>query len=137
MLGGRTGPLDGGPHELHLDRLFAPFVAHHVEPYAHHGSADNLLGRGADTARPAAMSAERHVTSQTPPAFLVHTDADDAVPAENSVAFYLALRKAHVPAELHVFEGMSHATYLASFPAPESREALHEIALFFDKHLER
>jgi acetyl esterase/lipase len=35
------------------------------------------------------------------------------VPAENSVAFYLALHKAGVPAELHVFEGGPHGVGLA------------------------
>jgi len=34
------------------------------------------------------------VTRETPPTFLFTTSADTAVPAENSVAFYLALHKA-------------------------------------------
>jgi acetyl esterase/lipase len=79
-----------------------------VEPYAHRGSAANLLGADADTARLAEWSAERHVTPRTPPTFLVQTDEDTVVPSENSVAFYLALRRAHVPAELHVFERGGH-----------------------------
>ena len=83
-------------------------VVSFVEPYAHRGSADNLLGRGADPAQLAEFSAERRVTPRTPPSFLVHTDADDGVPPENSVAFYLALRKARVPAELHVFQRGAH-----------------------------
>ncbi len=40
--------------------------------------------------------------------FLVHTNEDAGVPAENSVLFYLACRKAKVPAELHVFEPGRH-----------------------------
>lgn len=47
------------------------------------------------------------------------------------------LRAAGVVAELHVFEGMSHGMYLASFPGPESQEALREIAAFFDRQLQR
>jgi acetyl esterase/lipase len=46
------------------------------------------------------------------------------------------LRAAGVPAELHVYEGQSHADYLVSYPSPESRDALREIARFFDRHLE-
>ena len=46
-----------------------------------------------------------------------------------------ALRAAGVPAELHVFEGQGHADYLSA--TPESREALAEIAAFFDRHLQR
>lgn len=85
-----------------------------VEPYAHRGSAENLLGPAArDTAVLAELSAERHVTARTPPAFLFHTDADTGVPAENSVAFYLALRRAGVPAELHVFARGAHGAGMA------------------------
>jgi epsilon-lactone hydrolase len=36
-------------------------------------------------------------------------------------------------AELHVFEGQSHAQYLAN--APETQEALEQIAAFFDRYL--
>jgi monoterpene epsilon-lactone hydrolase len=38
-------------------------------------------------------------------------------------------------AELHVFEGQSHAQYLAN--APETQEALEQIAAFFDRYLRR
>lgn len=82
-------------------------------PYAHRGSAENLLGPNAPPALLAELSAEQHVTAATPPTFLFHTDADDGVPAENSVAFYLALRRARVPAELHVFGPGPHGVGLA------------------------
>lgn len=52
-------------------------------------------------------SSETNVTKDTPPAFLVHAD-DDRVPSERSVAFYLALKKAGVPAELHIFAKGGH-----------------------------
>jgi acetyl esterase/lipase len=84
-----------------------------VEPYAHRGSADHLLGPGASSAALAELSAERHVGPRTPPTFLFHTGADEGVPAENSVAFYLALRRAGVPAELHVIEPGPHGVGLA------------------------
>lgn len=54
------------------------------------------------------LSAERNVTAQTPPTFLYHGTVDETVNVENSVAFYLALRKAGVPAELHTFEKADH-----------------------------
>jgi len=47
------------------------------------------------------------------------------------------LRAAGVTAELHVYEGQSHADYLRSFPAPEAVAALGEVAAFFNKHLKR
>ena len=47
------------------------------------------------------------VTKKTPPMFLVHA-ANDGVPSENSVQMYLALRKAGVSAELHVYATGGH-----------------------------
>jgi acetyl esterase/lipase len=45
------------------------------------------------------------------------------------------LRRAGVEAELHVFEGMSHAQHQYNPFTPETREAFAEIARFFDAHL--
>ena len=53
------------------------------------------------------------VTAQTPPTFLFHTTTDATVPVENSVMFYSALRKAGVPAELHIYERGPHGVGLA------------------------
>jgi acetyl esterase/lipase len=52
------------------------------------------------------------VTAATPPAFIYHTNADTVVPVENAVAYFLALRKAGVPAEMHVFKDGPHGTGL-------------------------
>lgn len=84
-----------------------------VEPWMHRGSRDNLLGKDPSPELAAQMSSERRVTPRTPPTFLFHTDADDGVPAENSVYFYLALRKAGVPAEIHIYEKGPHGVGLA------------------------
>jgi acetyl esterase/lipase len=62
----------------------------------------------------ASLSADRAVTAQTPPTFLFLTNADTVVPAENSVSYYLALRKAGVPAEMHIFENGPHGVGLAT-----------------------
>lgn len=84
-----------------------------TERWTHEGSRDHLLGDDPPPQRLAELSNERHVTDATPPTFLFHTDADAAVPAENSVMFYLALRRAGVPAELHIYERGSHGVGLA------------------------
>jgi acetyl esterase/lipase len=81
-------------------------------PYAHLGSRHNLLGKDADARLVQSLCNERQVTAQTPPTFLFHTGADTAVPPENSVLFYLALRKAGVPAELHIYEKGPHGVGL-------------------------
>jgi acetyl esterase/lipase len=86
-------------------------------PYTHKGSLKNLLGANPDPALVQNLSNELQVTAQTPPTFLFHTNADTGVPAENSVLFYLALRKAGVPAELHVFEKGPHGVGLGNSDA--------------------
>lgn len=83
-------------------------------PYTHKGSLKNLLGDNPDPALVQNLSNELQVTAQTPPTFLFHTNADTGVPAENSVLFYLALRKAGVPAELHIFEKGPHGVGLGN-----------------------
>jgi acetyl esterase/lipase len=82
--------------------------------YVHAGSRKNLLGENPDAKLVESLSNELQVTEQTPPTFLFHTGEDKGVPVENSVLFYLALRKAKVPAELHVYERGSHGVGLAS-----------------------
>ena len=83
-----------------------------TSPYTHKGSVRNLLGDNPDPKLLEDLSNELHVTAQTPPTFLFTTSADTGVPAENSIAFYLALHKAGVPAELHVFEKGPHGVGL-------------------------
>jgi acetyl esterase/lipase len=83
-----------------------------VESWTHQGSKTNLLGDGPDPALARSLSSDTQVTASTPPAFIYHTNADTAVPAENAVAYYLALRKAGVPAEMHIFKDGPHGTGL-------------------------
>ena len=82
-------------------------------PYVHQGSMRNLLGDNPSPELVRSLSNELQVTPQTPPTFLFHTDSDDGVPSENSVLFYLALRRNHVPAEMHIFERGPHGVGLA------------------------
>ena len=79
----------------------------------HKGSQRNLLGDSPAPELLARLSTDKHVTAQTPPTFLFHTNEDAGVPAENSVQFYLALRKAGVPGELHIFQKGAHGVGLA------------------------
>jgi len=85
-----------------------------TEAWTHQGSKTNLLGASPDAELARSLSGELSVTKQTPPTFLFHTNADTAVPAENSVYYYLALRKAGVPAEMHIFEKGPHGVGLAN-----------------------
>jgi acetyl esterase/lipase len=59
------------------------------------------------------------VTAQTPPMFLAHAD-DDKLTAANSAVMYLALKKAGVPAELHVYRFGGHGFGLRPTTRPAS-----------------
>jgi acetyl esterase/lipase len=89
--------------------------------YTHRGSQRNLLGDEAPADVVESLSNEKQVTPRTPPTFLFHTNEDEGVPAENSIAFYMALRKAKVPAELHIYEKGRHGIGLGRH-VPGSRE---------------
>ncbi len=84
------------------------------DPYCHKGSRENLIGKNPDPKLLESLCNEKQVTDKTPPTFLFHTGTDTAVPPENSVLFYLALRKAKVPAEMHIYEQGPHGVGLAS-----------------------
>lgn len=75
---------------------------------AHAGSRAQLLGARPSPKLLRQVSAELRVTPQTPPCFIWHTVADDAVPVENSLLFARALRRKNVPFELHLYSEGGH-----------------------------
>ena len=79
----------------------------------HAGSLRNLLGENPDPKLVENLSNDLQVTAQTPPTFIFHTTNDAAVPVENSLRFYLALKKAKVPVEMHLFENGPHGVGMA------------------------
>lgn len=84
-----------------------------VGPKTHLGSKKNLLGDNPDPELARSLSSELQVTAQTPPTFLFTTNGDTTVPAENSIEFFLAMRKAGVQGELHVYQNGPHGVGLA------------------------
>jgi acetyl esterase/lipase len=54
-----------------------------------------------------APNADIHPTDQTPPTFLVQAE-DDPVHVENAVVYFMALKNAKVPAELHIYAQGGH-----------------------------
>jgi acetyl esterase/lipase len=91
-----------------------------TESFTHKGSRRNLLGDNPKRELVEKMSNERQVTPETPPTFLVHGNDDTGVPSENSIFFYLALRKAKVPAEIHIYENGRHGFGLGKNFGPVS-----------------
>ena len=54
-----------------------------------------------------AQNPEIHVTDKTPPSFIVQTE-DDPVHVENSTVYFLALKNAKVPVEMHLYAQGGH-----------------------------
>lgn len=74
----------------------------------HNGSKENLLGKNVSADLISNYSNEKQVNENTPPAFLVHATDDQAVPVENSIYYYLALKKNKVAAEMHLYQNGGH-----------------------------
>lgn len=84
-----------------------------TEAFTHIGSRTALLGEDPDPELVTYYSNELQVTPQTPPAILIHSGDDEAVPVDNSVAYYRALRSQGLPAELHIYPYGGHGYSLA------------------------
>lgn len=96
--------------------LFYPVVTMD-EKFTHKGSRDNLLGKNATPEQVAEFSNELHVTPDTPRAFIMLSSDDRAVPAANSVNYYMALVNNGVPASLHTYPVGGHGWgFRDSFP---------------------
>ena len=70
--------------------LFYPVISMDLSN-CHKGSRDNLLGKSPSEELVRLYSNELQVTGDTPPAFIMHSSDDGAVPVSNSVSYYLAL----------------------------------------------
>ena len=82
-------------------------------PYVHTGSRKSLIGKVPSNEMVEYFSNEMQVKADTPPAILIHSNDDTGVLVENSVNYYLALRKYKIPAALHVWEDGGHGYGLA------------------------
>ena len=84
--------------------------------FAHKGSRDNLLGKNPLPELVQELSNELQVTTNTPPCFIWTTFEDKTVPMENSLLFAGALRKNHVPFDLHIYQHGGHGMGLKDKP---------------------
>jgi acetyl esterase/lipase len=84
--------------------------------FTHRGSHDNLLGTNPPPELVQLLSNELQVTTNTPPCFLWTTFEDQTVPMENTMMFAEALRKNHVPFDLHVYQEGRHGIGLKDKP---------------------
>ncbi|MBV9225580.1 MAG: alpha/beta hydrolase [Acidobacteriaceae bacterium] len=98
------------------------------------GEAAKLYANGHDLKDPQ-LSPVYGDLSGFPPTILTSGTRDLFL--SNTVRVHRKLRQAGVVADLHVFEGQSHAQYLGDPDAPETKEHFGELAAFFDKYLAR
>jgi acetyl esterase/lipase len=103
---GATDPVERVSSRPSVMILIYPVIT--MREKTHGGSKKNLLGDNPSSELVALLSNEEQVTKETPPAFLVHTMNDAAVPVENTLMFVGALRRAGVPFELHLYERGPH-----------------------------
>ncbi|WP_339627791.1 alpha/beta hydrolase [uncultured Maribacter sp.] len=82
-------------------------------PMTHEGSKGNLLGNSTTQKLQDHFSNEKQVTVSTPPTFLFHATDDTAVPVENSLLFYNALKDKGVSATMHIYPKGGHGFSLA------------------------
>jgi acetyl esterase/lipase len=108
---GASDPIERVSSRPDLMVLIYPVIT--MRTLTHSGSRKQLLGDAPTPEMVALLSNDEQVTKETPPAFLVHTMTDTAVPVENSLSFVLALRKAGVPFEFHLYERGPHGFALA------------------------
>ena len=66
------------------------------------------------------------VTTNTPPTFLLQAENDPVDNINNSLVYYLALKKAGVPVEMHLYAQGGHGFGLrrTNFPSPNGRNWL-------------
>jgi len=88
--------------------------------FTHKGSKENLLGKDPSPELVKNLSNELQVTTNTPPCFLWTTFEDKTVPMENTLMFATALRKNHVPFDLHIYEKGGHGMGLGDKKEPST-----------------
>jgi acetyl esterase/lipase len=74
------------------------------------GNMEFLVGENPSPQMLDTISIVRHVTKETSPSFIYSTSGDQTVNSLNATAYYDALKRAGVPAELHIFELGPHGT---------------------------
>ena len=79
------------------------------------------------------FSLEKHVDTDTPPAFVWHTADDEPVPVENALVICQAFAAKSVPFELHVFPFGEHGLSLANIEvAPKDKMVMPYIERWFN-----
>ena len=86
--------------------------------FTHRGSRQALLGTNQTPEIVSYLSSELQVTTNTPPCFIWTTSEDRTVPPEDTLMFAAALRKNHVPFDVHIYQKGAHGMGLGDRTPP-------------------
>jgi acetyl esterase/lipase len=109
---GHTDPVEKMSCRPDFSILVYPVISF-TEDFMHSGSRTALLGEDPDPELVRYYSNEQMVSADTPPAILIHSGDDEGVPVQNSLAYYQALLKNGIPAEMHIYPYGRHGYSLA------------------------
>jgi acetyl esterase/lipase len=109
--------------------LLYPVIDMTDDAVTHRGSRTNLTQDKPDLYEP--LSPWKHVTRDTPPAFIVHGTNDFLVPVKNSLLYYEACLKARVPVEMHLEDIAQHGFGMGANVNDETVKEWPEQALRF------
>ncbi len=109
-----TDPVEQQSSRPDIGILCYPVIT--MGEYTHQGSRENLLGKNPSPKLAKLLSNELQVKTNTPPCFLWTTFEDRTVPMENALMFAEALRKNHVPFDLHIYQKGAHGMGLKDKP---------------------
>ena len=109
-----TDPIERQSSRPDIGILCYPVIT--LGEYTHQGSKTNLLGTHPPRKLVKLLSNELQVTTNTPPCFIWQTFEDKTVSVENSLMFAEALRKNHVPFDLHIYQKGKHGLGLSDKP---------------------
>jgi len=109
---GHTDPVERISCRPDFSILVYPVISFTKE-FSHSGSRNALLGEDPDPELVRYYSNELQVSEDSPPAILIHSGDDKAVPVQNSLAYYQALLKNGTQTEMHVYPYGGHGYSLA------------------------
>lgn len=129
------------PHRYKPDFMLLCYPVISSGSHRHDSSFRLLLGERHDELVEL-MSLENQIHEDVPRAFIWHTDADLAVPVENSLALAAAMKERHIPLELHIYDRGGHGLSLGNelTMSPEGyayEEAVHGWLELFVSWLKR
>ena len=115
-LAGMVSNMPGSPEARPDASLLCYPVLSALTANAHMGSYHNLFGNKLEPEAYRDFSWPEVAHKDTPPAFIWHTAPDQAVPVENSIEYFLALKKLNIHTELHIYPQGCHGLGMGNCP---------------------